>query len=110
LLLSRLPEDLSSGQQEELSAILTYCPAAAGIHCLVTDFAAMVRKRESRLLDEWLQKAADCPVAPLRSLAKGIKRDYDAVKAALSYSYSNGPIGPMMRSIRSMRARLIASN
>ncbi len=92
LLLSRLPEDLSSGQQEELSAILTHCPAAAGIHCLVTDFAAMVRKRESGLLDEWLQKAADCPVAPLRSLAKGIKRDYDAVKAALSYSYSNGPV------------------
>jgi hypothetical protein len=109
-LLSRLPDDLSTRQQEELSAILAHCPAAAGIHCLVTDFAAMVRRRESGLLDEWLQKAADCLVAPLRSLAKGIQRDYNAVKAALSYSYSNGPIGPMMRSIRSMRGRLTASS
>ncbi len=91
-LLSRLPEDLSAGQQEELSAILAHCPAAAGIHCLATDFVAMVRNREAGRLDEWLQKAADCPVATLRSLSKGIQRDYDAVKAALSYSYSNGPV------------------
>jgi hypothetical protein len=89
---SRLPDDLSARQQEELSAILAHCPAAAGIHCLVTDCATMVRRKESELLDEWLQKAADCPVATLRSPSKGIKRDYDAVKAALSYSYSNGPV------------------
>jgi hypothetical protein len=72
-LLSRLPKDLSPRQQEELSAILAHCPAAAGIHCLVTDFAAMVRNRESGRLDEWLQKAADCPVATLRILAKGME-------------------------------------
>jgi hypothetical protein len=109
-LLSRLPEDLSARQQEELSAILIHCPAAASIHCLVTDFATMVHRRESERLDEWLQNAADCLVATLRSLAKGIKRDYHAVKAALSYSYSNGPIGPIMRSIRSMRVRSTASS
>lgn len=97
---SRLPEDLPARQQEELSAILTHCPAAASIHCPVTDFATMVRRRESQRLGEWLQNAADCPVASLRSLSKGIKRDYDAVKAALSYSYSNGPVESQVNRLR----------
>ena len=91
-LLSRLPQDLSTRQREELSAILAHCPPAASIHGLTTDFATMIRKRKSKSLDEWLKKAMDAPVSTLKSLARGITRDYDAVKAALTYSYSNGPV------------------
>ena len=92
ILFSRLADDLSEKQQKELGVILAHCPKAALIHPLVLEFVAMVRNKQSQLLDDWLQKASNCQVASIESFAKGITTDYQAVKAALQYSYSNGPV------------------
>jgi transposase len=91
-LLSRPADDLSAKQTAELAAILTHCAPAVTIHPLVTDFALMIRKRLSEKLDAWLQRVEVCPVTCLQGLAGSIRRDYSAVKAALSCAYSNGPV------------------
>ncbi|QHT67363.1 ISL3 family transposase [Rhodocytophaga rosea] len=92
MLLSRLADDLSEKQQKELRVILDHCPKAAAIHPLVLEFVIMVRNKQSQLLDDWLQKASNCQVAGIASFAKGLTTDYEAVKAALQYSHSNGPV------------------
>lgn len=55
-------------------------------------FAQMVRDRLPDAFDHWLQDSLHSPLAEVRSFARGIQRDYDAVKAALTLPWSNGTV------------------
>jgi transposase len=44
----------------------------------------MIRERQAPLFDAWLTAAESCGVRELRQFAKGLRRDYTAVKAALT--------------------------
>jgi transposase len=57
---------------------------------LVQDFRVMVTKRDVQVLGRWLEEAKASNIKELQSLATGIYRDFDAVRAALAMDYSNG--------------------
>jgi transposase len=57
---------------------------------LAQDFRVMVTKRQVNVLGRWLDEAKASGLIELRSLATGIYRDFDAVRAALMMEYSNG--------------------
>jgi transposase len=59
---------------------------------LIQEFTTMLRERQGELLDAWLQKAEERNIVELRSFAQSLKRDYDAVKAGLTLSWSQGPV------------------
>jgi transposase len=42
------------------------------------------------MLEPWLKEVQESKIPELCSLANGVYRDYDAVRAALSTAYSNG--------------------
>jgi transposase len=51
-----------------------------------------VREREPDQLDPWLARAAESPLAPLQRFAKGLREDYDAVRAGVTLPWSTGPV------------------
>nr|WP_274599118.1 transposase [Rhizobium ruizarguesonis] len=51
--------------------------------------AAMICDRDISALQRWLEDAA---TGPMSSFARGIRRDIDAVKAALTLPWSTGPV------------------
>lgn len=51
----------------------------------------MVRERQPEQLDAWLVRTEQSGLAPLVSIANGIRKDYAAVKAGLTLKWSNGP-------------------
>jgi acyl-CoA synthetase (AMP-forming)/AMP-acid ligase II len=55
---------------------------------LAQDFRVMVTERQEGILNRWLMEAKGSGIAKLRSLAAGIVRDFDAVRAAIRLSYS----------------------
>jgi transposase len=57
---------------------------------LAQDFRVMVTKRQAPVLGRWLEEAKASGIKELQSLATGIYRDFDAVRAALVTEYSNG--------------------
>ena len=57
---------------------------------LAQDFRVMVTKRQVHVLGRWLEEAKASDIKELQSLATGIYRDFDAVRAALATEYSNG--------------------
>jgi Transposase/Transposase, Mutator family len=59
---------------------------------LVEDFGRIVRGRAHAELDAWLAAAARSRIAELVSFARGIRRDRDAVAAALRSPYSQGQV------------------
>ena len=53
-------------------------------------FLEMIRERQAEALDGWLADAEACGIKELRNFAHSLRRDYAAVKAALTSPWSNG--------------------
>ena len=59
---------------------------------LASELIQLVRDRNTKELDNWLEKAGKSPVRELKSFANGIKKDKAPVVAALEYEWSNGQV------------------
>src|SRR5579885_877759 len=53
-------------------------------------FCQMLRTRQGEHLDDWIKQAKESGIPELRSFAKGLLKDYDAVKAGLTLEWSQG--------------------
>ncbi len=84
------PRKLTLRQVRQLEPLRVRDQALGRAYQLAQDFRAMVAHRQVGVLHRWLQEAQESGIAELRSLAAGIYRDYDAVRAALTTEYSNG--------------------
>jgi transposase len=76
---------------------------------LAQEFASIVRQRGSKQLDRWLEHTEQSRIAPLVSSAKGISRDYAAVRSGVTLEFSNdateGHINRLKRVKRQMFGR-----
>ena len=52
----------------------------------------MLRERHAERLDAWMKEARSSGIKELQSFVDGIERDYEAVKAGLSFHWSQGPV------------------
>lgn len=91
------PARLDSEEQEQLAAILGRCPELQALAGHVTAFAKMLTRRAGDRpgagLDDWLASAGASPGQPgLQSFANGIRRDYQAVRNALTLQWSSGRV------------------
>ncbi len=91
-LLLRPPEALKPEQKITQAALCEISNTIAQAHSLAQTFARMLRQRKEELLDPWLADAEASVVAEIRHFALHLKRDYQAVKAALRLPWSNGPV------------------
>ncbi len=83
-------DELDADEQASRHAL---CQESAGIataQALVEDFGRIVRARAYTELDAWLAAAARSRSAELVRFARGLRRDYGAVAAALRSPYSQG--------------------
>ena len=87
------PAGLDDGHQEQLTAILGRCPDLQDLAGHVTAFAKILTRRLGDRLDGWLTAAEASPGQPeLASFATGIRRDYQAVRNALTLEWSSGRV------------------
>ena len=67
-------------------------PLIAQTFILLQSFATMLRERQGARLDAWLAQVEAQEVTELKNFARGLRKDYDAVKAGLTLSWSQGPV------------------
>ena len=77
-------------QQSYLTQLCEKDPQIAQTYELIQEFTTMLRERGGERLDEWLERVEKQGIAELQSFAQGLKKDYEAVKAGLTLSWSNG--------------------
>jgi transposase len=63
----------------------------------------MVRKQVAVPLAEWVARAEGSGCAELRSFAAGLRLDEAAVAAALTESWSNGPVEGQVNRLKSIK-------
>jgi len=87
------PARLDDGQQAQLAAVCGRCPELDALAGHVTAFAKILTRRAGDRLDGWLAAAETSPGQPeLASFASGIRRDYQAVRNALTLEWSSGRV------------------
>jgi transposase len=84
------PRQLKLRQVRQLDPLRRQEEELERAYQLAQDFRAMITLRQRDWLGRWLDEAKASGIPEFRSLATGIYRDYDAVCAALTTSYSNG--------------------
>ncbi|WP_045559966.1 transposase, partial [Streptomyces sp. FxanaA7] len=69
------------------------CPEMTQLAAHIADFAQLLTPREENAdgLSRWIVQVRTTDLPHLHSCARGLDRDRDAVIAALTLPYSNGP-------------------
>jgi transposase len=111
-LLLRDRADLN-GQEQRMLAFIRQEPVIEVAYDLAQRFVTIVRSRQQDQLDPWLEAALGSDIPDLRTFAEGLQREYDALKAALTYPYSTGPVEGQINCLtfikRSMGAAVLNS-
>ncbi len=85
----RRPTEQTEREQQDLERLEE---TVARLYILSQEFTSMVREHRAECLDGWIDSAANSDFPELRRFANGIRRDYDAVRAALELHWSQGPV------------------
>lgn len=101
----RRPENRDSEAQAHVEALLG-CDGLREALDLAGQFVDMVRKRLSQPLADWLANAEQSTCAELRSFANGIRLDETAVTAALTESWSNGPVEGHVNRLKAIKRQM----
>ncbi|NOZ85188.1 MAG: transposase [Deltaproteobacteria bacterium] len=89
--LLRPPEDRKDEHEQILGRISRGQDILEKTVSLARSFAAMIRERQEDQLDEWLKRAQSSSNHFWCNFAAGLEQDLDAVRAALTQKWSNGP-------------------
>ena len=73
---------------------------------LVQEFFTMTRQRNADALDDWVRRACESGIPGLRSFCTGLRRDWDAVKAGLTLSWSNGPVEGQVNRLKLVKRQM----
>jgi transposase len=91
-LVLRPSEQSTEQDHHQLAQLTAQSPVLAEAVALAQDFASLVRQRQPTQLDPWLARAATSALPPFRRFAKGLREDYAAVQAGVTFPWSQGPI------------------
>ena len=86
------PEQVNGAHRIVIESLCELFPDLKVAQELALDFARIVRQRAAELLPAWLRAAARSRLTEFVGFARGISEDYEAVKSALRYEWSNGQL------------------
>jgi transposase len=86
------PDSLDDGDKHELARAREKCPHLDALARHVAAFAKMLTGLHGDRLDGWLAAVEADDQPDLHSFARGIRRDYDAVRNGLTLPWSSGAV------------------
>lgn len=98
--------DLTDSQARYITALTGLCPQIADVQTLLETFRAIVSERQIDQLDPWLEQCAHSGISELVGFAQGLRRDYGAVKAALRYEWSQGPVEGHVNRLKTIKRQM----
>src|SRR5262249_52432643 len=70
---------------------------------LTQAFAGLVRQRPPAQLEAWLERPTASGLNAFKSLANGIRADYEAVKAGVTLPWSTGPVEGQINRLKMLK-------
>jgi transposase len=102
-LLSRPAEELNDEDRRYLGRLFELSPEIEQAQSLTQRFIRLMRERKSEDFDAWLGEAERSDIAEMKAFAKGLRQDYAAVKAGLTYEWSNGQVEGQINRLKTVK-------
>jgi transposase len=102
-LLTTQAASLSQADQRFIVALAALSPDIREAADLANGFARLVRERDADGLAPWLDRAR---ATGLRGFAEGLSGDIDAVRAALTLPWSNGPAEGQINRLKLLKRQM----
>jgi transposase len=99
-LLAKREDDLTPEEKQSLGKLLESSGEVSHIYRFLHSFLLMVRELKPDRLNGWMKEVRESQIKELVSFVNGIERDYDAVRAGLTYSWSQGPVEGAVNKIK----------
>jgi transposase len=103
---ARRAENRKPAGQARLDAIRARGDELAAALGLADGFADLIRKRSRETLGEWLARGEACSDPDLRRFAGGIRRKEAAVHAAVTGTWSDGPVGGHVNRLKTIERQM----
>jgi transposase len=103
---ARRAEKRKPAEQARLDAIRARSTELAAALDLADGFAALIRKRSTETLGEWLARGEASSDPDLRRFAEGIRRDEACVQAAVTGPWSNGPVEGHVNRLKTIKRQM----
>lgn len=100
------PDQRKPWQQDYLCYLTLQEPRVAEADELVQAFRCMARTLNGGQLDRWIARAQASSIEPLRTFAKGLLKDYAAVKAGLTLPWSNGQTEAQVQRLKLLKRQM----
>ncbi len=82
------------------------CPQIADAQRVLGAFRTMVTERCIEHLDPWLEHGERSGISEVVGVAQGLRRDHGAVKAALRYDWSQGPVAGHVNRLKTIKRQM----
>jgi transposase len=97
---------LSAAEQATLTAIHAAAPDLATIQPLVHQFQQLVKERNATAFTAWREQALGSALPELNRFITGLARDREAVEAALTLPWSNGPVEGQVNRLKVIKRQM----
>lgn len=98
--------ELKAPQKELCRTLCELSPLADKARKLAHAFREMISDKQPDCLDEWLVQAENSQIIELVRFAAGLRSDYKAIKAALTYSWSNGQVEGQVNRLKLIKRQM----
>ena len=97
---------LQPDQRTLLDALTEKCVPVSKMRRLALDFRQLFREGNAQQLDQWLGQAASCGLPDIQTLATSLVRERDALLAAMTLPWSNGPTEGVVNKIKLIKRQM----
>lgn len=100
------PEQQKEEEKRIVNDLCQFLPEVRRAQELARGFFAIVRERKADALREWLIDALKSQIPEFINFANGIMQDLQAVKAALSYEWSQGQVEGQVNRLKLLKRQM----
>lgn len=98
--------EVATEQKTFLTHLFTLAPGLKEAAELAQELARILRKRQAKALDAWLEKAEQSACKELRLFAEGLRQDLSAVRNALTLEWSNGQTEGQVNRLKMLKRQM----
>jgi hypothetical protein len=106
MLLARRPEKLKPAEQQLLAKLNECCPDIPILYDLTQGFAAVFRGKQSDALQNWVNQARGTGLSEIGRFCDGLRRDENAVNAAVILPWSNGQVEGQIHRLKLVKRQM----
>lgn len=100
------PEKLTEQEQQMVALLCQFSPEVARAQELALSFVGLIKGRHTAGLREWLAGALRSEIPEFVGFANGVTDDLQAVKAALSYEWSQGQVEGQVHRLKMIKRQM----